>query len=163
MPRTYTSPATATLDAIGIDQVAEWIADGKGFRWIAQQAGCTAMTVSRWLRADMVRFARSEEAHLVGADSFEHQAVSILDAAEAAIRADPQIAGAIVGLAKERAQAAWRQASVRDPRRYSDRRTTDIAITVSDTRTIPTAELERLVAQQTLELAPDGTVGGTSD
>jgi hypothetical protein len=121
------------------------------------------MTVSRWLRADMVRFARSEEAHLVGADSFEHQAVSILDAAEAAIRADPQIAGAIVGLAKERAQAAWRQASVRDPRRYSDRRTTDIAITVSDTRTIPTAELERLVAQQTLELAPDGTVGGTSD
>jgi hypothetical protein len=44
------------------------------------------------------------------------------------VLANPGVAGALVSLAKERAQACWRSASVRDPRRFSDRRTGDTFI-----------------------------------
>jgi hypothetical protein len=66
-----------------------------------------------------------------------------------------------VALARERAQAAWRQASGRDPRRYSDRRTTaDITVTHKhDVTSLPTIELERMV--QTLQL--DNDTGEVSD
>jgi hypothetical protein len=117
-----TPVARNKIDAIGIDQITDWISDGKGLRWIADQIGTTAMSVSRWVNADPLRSARVTEAQIVGADAFEHEAVGHLERAEQAIRDDPQIASAIVALARERAQACWRQASVRDPRRYSDKR-----------------------------------------
>jgi hypothetical protein len=159
--RTYPTPATSRIEQIGIDQIADWIADGKGLRWIAEQIGTSAMSLSRWLSADVIRSARVSEAQIVGADMFEHQAIEHLQMAEQAIRAEPQISSAIVALARERAQAAWRQASVRDPRRYSDKRTSDVNVNIThDVRQISTQELERLVAQQrdTLQLGHDGEV-----
>ena len=168
--RTYLTPAADKIEQIGLEQIADWIADGKGLRWIGNQIGVTAMTLSRWINADMLRSARIAEAQIVGADAFEYEAISHLERAEQAIRDEPQISSAIVALARERAQAAWRQASVRDPRRYSDKRTSDINVSIThDYASLPTDQLERLVAQQaqTLQLESDGTVsvgpGGTSD
>jgi len=160
--------SAAKLDAAGLDYILEMVAAGRGLRYIGNELGVSAMAVSRWLNADALRSARFAEALIVAAEGFEDRAVAYLDEAANEIRAEPELANPIVTLARERAQAAWRQASVRDPRRYSDRRTSsDVSITIKrDVTMLPTAELEALVQQQrqTLELQHDGQVtGGASD
>jgi transcriptional regulator with XRE-family HTH domain len=145
-----------------MDQIADWVAEGRSTRQIAEIAGCSQITLMRWLRSDMIRSARFDEALLIAAEHFEDRAISYLDSAADEIRAEPELANPIVTLARERAQAAWRQASVRDPRRYSDRRTSsDVSVTIKhDVSALPTSELERIVAQHkgTLELESDGQV-----
>jgi hypothetical protein len=103
--------------------VLDRIGKGEPQVTIAEDIGVSLMALNDWLHADDVTFARAQAAMLSGAEAHERRAIAILEEAQAQIRDEPQLASAIVALAKERAQAAWRQASVRDPRRYSERRT----------------------------------------
>jgi hypothetical protein len=162
MPRTYATPARDALEAIGIEQVATWLAQGHGLHRIAAQVGCDPMQVSRWINGDALRSARAEEARVVAAEGFEANAIAVLEEARQEILDRPDISGSIVALARERAQASWRQASVRD-RRYREQRTADVTVTHRhDVRELSTAELERLVAsEQTLLL--DAATGEVRD
>ena len=162
--------ARAKLDETGIEQITEMIADGYSTRQIAHQVGVSQFALMDWLRADTIRSARTDQAFLIAAEGFEADALSILDTADREIRDEDNrvISGSLVAIARERAQARWRAASVRDPRRYSDRRTSsDIQVTVKHVEQLPTSELERLVAlhRDTLQLEEDGTVtgGGASE
>lgn len=148
------------LEAIGIDWVCEQLEDGRSQREIAKQVGVNVMTMNDWLHSTPLQSARARAAMEAGAEAHESRAIAILEEAREEIRADPQLAGSITMLARERAQAAWRQASVRSPR-YSDRRSVDIAVTHKhDVQQISTQELERLVdmQRQTLQLEDDGSV-----
>ena len=155
------TPAQDKLNATGIDQVCEWLEQGKGQRWIARQIGCGIWPLNEWLHATAERSARVNSATLSGAEAYEEQAIAILQGARAELSAEPQISSAIVALARERAQAAWRQASVRNPNRYSDKRTVEHTgvILHRPAQQLSTAELESIAAQgQTLQLGEDGTV-----
>jgi transcriptional regulator with XRE-family HTH domain len=163
--------ARQKIDARGIDWVCEQLEDGRSQRDIAKELGVGTMSLNAWLHDNPVHSARVLASMQAGAEAFEAEAVRILTDTYDKLDTDQPHphASSLATLARERAQAAWRQASVRDPRRYSDRRAVDTNITIThDTRQISTAELERLVMQQrdTLQLADDGTVedmGGTSD
>ena len=81
--------------------------------------------LSEWLHANNERSARASAAMLAGAEVYENQAVAVLRETYAKLdceNAHPH-ASPLASLAKELAQAAWRQASVRDPRRYNSSRT----------------------------------------
>jgi transcriptional regulator with XRE-family HTH domain len=149
------------IEARGIDWVCQQLEDGRSQRDIAKELGVDTMSLNRYLHDNPLHSARVLFSMEAGAQAFEAEAVRILDDARQEIRDDPGISGSIVALARERAQAAWRQASVRDPRRYSDRRTTaDITVTHKhDVASLPTIELERMV--QTLQL--DNDTGEVSD
>lgn len=126
VPRTYASPARDKIEAAGLDWVCEQLEQGKGQVAIAKEIGVSTMSLNDWLRSDPVKSARARDATIVGAESYESQADQLLSAASGEIREEENrgIASAIVALAKERAQVAWRRAAVRDPRRYDSRRTT---------------------------------------
>lgn len=162
------TPAVDKIAAKGEQWVLDQIEQGYSLQKIGKMLGISTMSVYNWVHErDAILSARAHKASELAAEAFEQRAIEILDEADRAIRAEPELAAPIVTLARERAQAAWRQASVRDPRRYSDRRvSTDINLRVTHaTESLPTSELERIVSQAkaTLELLPDGTVGGTSD
>ena len=159
------SVARQKLDELGFEWLIEQFEHGRSVRDIASEVGVSHMTVHRYAHQDEIHSARTEQALIAGAESYEAEAVRIL--AETYDRLDGEAhpnAGALASLARERAQAAWRQASVRDPRRYSDRRTTaDITVTHrTEAAQLSTAELERIARQgQTLEM--DNDTGEVSD
>jgi hypothetical protein len=158
--------ATQALEQVGgIDWALSQLEDGVSMRDMARKLNVPTMSLYARLHDNPVHSARVVASMAAGAEFYEAEAARIL--ADTYDKLDCETphphASSLAGLARERAQAAWRMAGSRDPARFGDNKRTTVAITVSDTRTIPTAELERLVAQQTLELAPDGTVGGTSD
>ena len=155
--------ARSKIDAYGIDAIIDRLGAGETQTEIALEIGVSTMSLNRAIHDNPVLSARVREAQRLSAERFELLAASILDEAQQAIRDEPGISGAIVALARERAQSAYRRASVLDRDRYGDaKRTIDVNVT-HEARQISTAELERIVAQQTLELAADGTVGGTSE
>jgi hypothetical protein len=152
--------ARQKIDAYGFDWLIEQLEHGRSLRSIATDLGVSHNAVYLYCNADALHSARAEQAMLAGAEAYEQQAVAILDAAQQEIRDEPQIASSIVTLARERAQACWRAASVRNPARYSDKRTLDVSVKHShDVAQLPTAELERMV--QTLQL--DNDTGEVSD
>jgi hypothetical protein len=152
--------ARQKIDAYGFDWLIEQLEHGRSFRSIATEIGCDVMQVHRYAHRDTLHSARTDQALLSGAEAHEEKAIAILDAAQQEIRDEPQIASSIVTLARERAQACWRAASVRNPARYSDKRTLDVSVKHShDVAQLPTAELERMV--QTLQL--DNDTGEVSD
>lgn len=107
----------------GIDEIADHLAAGLGLRAIAALIGCSPMALSVWIAADPVRSARADQARIVAAEGYEELAQAELDGVRDDAIEHPQVASALVALAKERAQSAWRRASVRDPRRYNAQRT----------------------------------------
>ena len=162
--------ARAKIEAAGIEWILEQFEDGRSFRSIASELGVNQMSLHGYLRDNPIHSARLDQAMIAGAERYEEEAIQVLRETYEKLDTDEPHpnGGALATLARERAQAAWRQASVRDPRRYSDRRTSsDVNITIKrDVTMLPTAELEALVQQQrqTLELQHDGQVtGGTSD
>ena len=156
----------AVEHAGGIEWCLDQLEDGRSLRSIAQELGIATMSLYDHLHDNPVQSARVQSALKLGAESHELRAIQILEDAREEIRDNPAISGSIVALARERAQAAWRQAGVRD-RKYTDQRSQQIDVRVThDVAQLPTAELERLVSQHaTLQLEADGTVtgGGTSD
>jgi transcriptional regulator with XRE-family HTH domain len=158
-------PATARakIDAAGPDWCIEQIAEGRSTRDIAQELGVNQMSLLGYLRDNVMLSARVDEAFRLGAARHEADAVAVLRNTYSKLDTDQPHphASALAALAKEMAQASWRQASMRDAR-YSDRRTSDVQITVTDVRQISTAQLERIVAEQAqaLTLNDDGTVDG---
>jgi Helix-turn-helix domain of resolvase len=162
MPRTYQSPAVATVHQYGIDQVIERLGQGETQTEIAREIGVSVMTVNRAIHADELTSARVREAQRLSAERWELEAARILEEAQQQIRDEPGISGAIVALARERSQSAYRRASVLDRDRYGDAKRS-VDVTVTHTAQLSTADLER-IASQALTLLPDGTVeGGTSD
>ena len=119
--------AQERCEAFGEDAIIEALENGDSLLTIAKRIPSGVATLHNWLHSDPERSARVQAAMQAGAMHYEEQALQELD-----IRSDllvnPQIAGPLVNLAKERAQAAWRMASVRDPKRYSDRRNGDTFI-----------------------------------
>jgi hypothetical protein len=160
--------ARAKIEQAGADWCIEQIAEGRSTRDIARELGVNQMSLIGYLRDNVMLSARMDDAFKLGAARHEADAVAVLQHTYTKLDTDQPHphASALATLAKEMAQASWRQASMRDAR-YSDRRTSDVQVSIThDVRTIPTQELERLVAQ-TLQLESDGTVstgrGGTSD
>ena len=154
------------LNAIGIDAICDMLSEGQSLRAVAKELGVNWMTMHDWLHRTPLQSARATAAIKAGAEAHEERAVAILEEAREEIKEYPELAGSITMLARERSQAAWRQAGLRD-RRFSDAKSAEMTVTLKhDIQSISTPELERLVAQQrdTLLLLPDGTVeGGTSD
>ena len=62
--------AAAKLDALGIDWYCEHIVSGKNMLTVARLAGVSPRSVYRWLAADQLRLAQSNEARLISAESF---------------------------------------------------------------------------------------------
>lgn len=151
------------VQAGGLEWVCQQLEDGHSQRDIAKGLGISVMVLNDWLHASPLQSVRARAAMEAGAEAHESRAVAILEAARQEIRDDPQIAGSITALARERAQAAWRQASVRSPR-YNDKRSTTLDVTITHAAAaLSTQDLER-IASQALTLLPDGTVeGGASD
>lgn len=164
--------ARAKLEAVGVEWLLEQLEHGRSYRDIAREVGVSTMSLHDHLNDNPVHSARAEAALRFGAEAHEAEAVRVLtdtyNMLESADSPHPH-ASALASLARERAQAAWRAASVRDRARYSDSRTQQISVDIRhhDVAQLPTADLERLVAQHsaTLELQHDGSVtpGGTSD
>ena len=114
------------IEAAGIDWVLEQLEHGKGRSEIAAELGVSNGGLSEWLRADDDRSARVDAALIAGAEAYENQAVSVLRETYAKLEeagTPHPHASPLASLAKELAQAAWRQAAVRDPRRYNSSRT----------------------------------------
>ena len=118
----HATPALDKINAVGLDQLCDWFANGRSQTDIARELGINQSHLSHWISADPTRSARVNMCRELGAEAYELQALDILETARQEIRDDPQISAAIVALARERAQTCWRMASVRDPRRYSDKR-----------------------------------------
>ena len=121
------TPPTARnkIEAAGIGWVCSQLEAGIGQRAIATTLGVSTGGLCEWLRATNERSARATEAMIAGAEVYENQAVAVLRETYAKLdceNAHPH-ASPLASLAKELAQAAWRQASVRDPRRYNSSRT----------------------------------------
>lgn len=159
--------ARARIEAWGgMDRVEEQLESGKSQRAIAKEIGVPTMSLWHYLNDNPVNSARAHRAIEFGAEELELQAAAVLEQAKDEILANPELASPLVQLARERAQSYWRMAGVRN-RRFIERAPTDVQITLHqrETTALPTAELERIVSQAkaTLELLPDGTVGGTSD
>ena len=105
------------LNAIGSEQVAEWIADGKSYREIARTAEVGLGSLCLWIDAEPERSHACARAREDSAQSFEHQAQEfILDAGD-------QFE---LSKAKELAiHLRWR-AKVNNPRRYGDKVQTEL-------------------------------------
>lgn len=165
------TPNKDRLAKTDFDQVIRWIEEGMSRRAIAKQLGVETMALQHWLHATPLQSARVHAAMEAAAEEFEGKATAILDEAYQLVRnADQANASALVAAARERAQTCWRQASVRDPRRYSDSRKVDVTHThtIKQADQLSTAELEHIArqAERTLELEADGSVtqgGGVGD
>jgi transposase len=161
--------ASDKLNQIGLDTICDMLAEGQSLRTVARQLGVNWMTMHDWLHRTPLQSARATAAIKAGAEAHEERAVQILEEARDEIRDNPELAGSITMLARERSQAAWRQAGLRD-RRFSDAKASEISVNIThDARQISTEQLEQLVARQaqTLQLEADGSVtgppGGTSE
>lgn len=155
------APAQEIVARQGEEWIIAQLEQGKGYRAIGQELGVSAMAVSRWLSSDPLRYARAIDAIKAGAEMYEQRAIDILEDAREEIREHPQISSAIVSLARERAQAAWRQAGLRDRSKYEADKHTKVDVTINhDPRNISTAQLEQL-AQSALTIDNDtGEVSG---
>jgi transcriptional regulator with XRE-family HTH domain len=148
----------------GIDWVCEQLENGRSQRDIAKELGVDTMSLNRYLHDNPLHSARVLESMTAGAEAFEAEAIRILTATYEKLDCEEPHphASSLAQLARERAQACWRAASVRDPVRYAESRRTSASITVThkhDVASLPTIELERMV--QTLQL--DNDTGEVSD
>ena len=102
------------LNAIGSEQVAEWIADGRSYREIARTAEVGLGSLCMWIDAEPERSHACARARETSAQAFEDQAQEYIhDAAD-------QFE---LSKAKELAiHLRWR-AKVNNPRRYGERTT----------------------------------------
>ena len=104
--------AAAKLDALGIDWYCEHIVSGKNMLTVARLAGVSARSVYRWLAADKLRLAQSNEARMISAESFVSLAELCIKEAKTDLQMD-----------KARALAPhyrWHAAKIA-PRVYGDR------------------------------------------
>jgi AcrR family transcriptional regulator len=112
----------------GIDWCQDQLEEGRSLRSIAKELGVPTMSLYDHLHDNPVQSARIQAALKVGAEYYEEQAERVLretyDLLYNAEQPHPN-SGALASLARERAQAAWRQASVRDRSRYADSRQGD--------------------------------------
>ena len=100
------------LNAIGSEQVAEWIADGRSYREIARTAEVGLGRLCMWIEADPERSRACARARETSAQAFEDQAQEYIHDAEDQFE---------LSKAKELAiHLRWR-AKVNNPRRYGDK------------------------------------------
>ncbi len=109
---------TALLNALGEDLVFSWFERGESTLQIAQRLGMSTHLIWTWLQTPEERKARYRLALAAGAEHYEQDADAILQQAHRDALANPLVASALVSVARERAQGAWRRAAVRDPVRY---------------------------------------------
>lgn len=133
---------------------------------IAGRLGMTIGTLRNWAAESDARTARIRQARIDGAEWWEREARRILKDAFELARSNPLIASAVVSLAKEQAQAAWRCAAVRDPQRFEAKRAAEVGVNVGvnlntgaplPARKMSTAELHR-IAQLALTDVQDAVV-----
>jgi hypothetical protein len=139
------------LDTIGLDMILAWLEHGDSIHAIASRLGTTIWAIRHWVARDAQRSARMREARIAGAEWWEERAIEVLHRARVDAAANPQIASAIVALAREEAQACWRCAAVRDPERYDTRRSEKVAININQdlgqgARALTTADLQRIAS-----------------
>lgn len=144
--------ARALLDAIGLDVIVTWLEAGDSLRQIAGRVGCDVATVTRWAADDAQRSACIREARVAGAEWWEEQALAVLDAAYVDVQRRPMVSGALASLAREKAQACWRSAAVRDPDRYNPGRgAVAVQVNVNGTdvpaRKLSTAQLQAIASR----------------
>jgi hypothetical protein len=122
--------ARKKIEAAGIDWCLEQLEAGRSFRNIAVELGVNQMTLHAYLRDNPIRSAQTDAALIAGAESYEQQAMDILrETYEKLDSGEPHPnGGALASVARERAQACWRSASVRDPRRFNASRGGDTYI-----------------------------------
>ena len=134
--------------------VLQALEQGGSLRTAAQLAGIgSASTIKRLVASDNHFAAQYTRARELGLDALADQVIEI---------ADDQTLDANARRVMMDARR-WYLSKLA-PKRYGER--TEHLLTVThDVAALPTAELERLVAQHTLQLEADGTVtgGGTSD
>ena len=141
----------------GIDWLCEQLEAGQSKWAVAQRLGIAHGVLWAWINADQSRSARVIDSQIAGAEAYEHEADALLQTADTDIRDEDnrQIAGAIVAVARERAQVAWRRAAVRDPRRYNSSRTEltgpgggPLQLQAVQARQLTSAELMQIAAQE---------------
>lgn len=110
------------LDSVGIDVIASMLENGLSMPQVAARLGVVKETLRDWCARTDARSARTRAAYAAGAEWWEEQARQVLDEALDVARQNPTIASAVIALAREKAQACWRSAAVRDPGRYDARR-----------------------------------------
>lgn len=128
--------AREKIDAVGLDLICKWIESGDGVMAVAKRIGVQLIDVQDWLndaRRDPTgsRSARAVKARTAAAETFELEAVRILEETGEEVRSlRPQEgfkASALTALARERAQSCWRRASIRNPE-YDASRKPDVTI-----------------------------------
>jgi len=158
------------LDSLGIDVITSMLEDGLSMPEVAERLGVARETLRDWTARSDARSGRVRGAVAAGAEAWERRARQVLDDALAVAQANPTIAGAVVALAREKAQACWRSAAVRDPGRYDARRgggdvNVNLGVQVNGVpqpaRRLSTAELVR-IAQAGLTDRDDGERSITS-
>lgn len=106
------------LNAIGGEQVAEWIADGKSYREIAKSAEVGLGSLCLWIDAEPERSHACARAREVSAQAFEDKAQEHIEDAGDQFE---------LSKAKELAiHLRWR-AKVANPKRYGDKVQTEIS------------------------------------
>jgi hypothetical protein len=154
------------LDALGVEIICTWLEQGDSLHEIARRLDMSIGSLRDWGAKSAQRSARIRDARIDGAEWWEIEARRVLKDAFELAKANPTIAGAVVSLAKEQAQAAWRCATIRDPVRFETRRAAEVGVQVGvnvqtgqqmPARKLPTHELQR-IAQLALTDVEDATV-----
>jgi hypothetical protein len=131
MTRNLPKPASDKIDKHGgVDWLIAQLTEGHSQRSIAISIGISPVTLHDYIARIAAndtsgeRSARLEAARIAGAEAHEAEALRILtDTYNKLDREEPHPnASALATLARERAQASWRAASVRDPRKYHSSR-----------------------------------------
>jgi hypothetical protein len=66
------------LDDLGIDAFCDAVIDGKSYRRIAEENGCTSAYVVKWLSADSERSVRARNARMLSAQTADELAEETL-------------------------------------------------------------------------------------
>ena len=106
------APAKARIDAIGIDALAQKIADGMSMTGIAAEVGVSIGTLLVWVDQDPERSARAREARIMSARIWDERAEAGIESAS-----DPFE----LSRAKELAHHYRWRASKIAPREYGDK------------------------------------------
>lgn len=123
-PQNGKGEAIEALNAYGIDQVCDRIADKLSLTAIAKEAGVSIGSLLTWLAADAERSARAREARAIVAKGWDEQAEDEIRNAKDAFE---------LSKAKELAHHYRWRAKVTAPKEYGDK----VALTDPDGKALP--------------------------
>jgi predicted transcriptional regulator len=139
------------LDDLGIDAFCDAVIDGKSYRKIAEENGCTSAYVVKWLSADSERSARARTARMISAQTADEEALEVLRDKEI----DPS-------RAREIAQHLRWRAKVVNPREYGEKLQIDGKMEVN-TLTDAQIEARALAIRSRLAAAETPAIEGPTE